>query len=344
MAPDDLNSTSEDMDLESAIGAAEELAGAVDNGGVDLEQVLASDSDAVVGDSNGPARYDFNRPNSISRTFEKNLQAVGEAFAKMATIDFTSLMRSTTKVEFTGLRQNSFGDFQGAMPKPTCAALVTLEPLKGMSLIHLDLSLCYIFMQKLLGGALSDAAPEREFTEIERGINAGLVERFAEILRKATSKWTELKPAFVKLENNPGYLSGIAEGESLIILGFRVQVGPADGRVEMAIPLSAFGPVREVFDPQETIELRTAYELKDDRRRILNMVQGTDGEVVVELGSYGSNLEEILNLTEGDVLRLPQAVETPLKVKVAGRDAWLGEAGRVGQNRAVKLIQQLTKE
>lgn len=344
MAPEQLNKNEDDLDLDSAIGAAEELAGAVDGAGVDLDEVLASDSNADVSGDAGPVRYDFNRPNSISRTFEKNLQAVGESFAKTATIDFTSLMRSTTKVEFTGLHQSSFVEYQGAMPKPTCAALVTLEPLKGTSLIHLDLSLCYVFMQKLLGGALSDASPEREFTEIERGINAGLVERFTEILRRSIVKWTELKPAFVKLENNPGYLSGIAEGESLIIMNFRVQVGPADGRVEMAFPLAAFGPVKDVFDPTETIELRTALELRDDRRRILNMVQATDGEVVVELGSYGSNLEEILNLVEGDVLRLPQGVETPLRVQVAGRDAWLGEAGRVGQNRAVKLIQQLNKE
>lgn len=342
MAPEDPKTTAEpglEPDLDTAIGAAEELAGSVD-----LDEVLSSDSNSDVGGPEGPSRYDFNRPNSISRTFEKNLQAVGESFAKTATIDFTSLMRSTTKVEYTGLHQTSFGEYQNELPKPTCAALVTLEPLKGMSLVHLDLALCYVFMQKLLGGALSDATPEREFTEIERGINGGLVDRFTEILRKCAGKWTELSPKFVKLENNPGYLSGIAEGESLIILGFRVQVGPADGRVELAFPLSAFGPVREIFDPRESIELRTEGELRDDRRRILNMVQGTESEVVVELGSFGSNLEEILSLAEGDVVRLPQAVEAPLRVQIAGHDAWLGEAGRIGQNRAVKLIEQLNKE
>ncbi len=330
-----------DQDLDSAIGAAEELTGAA---AVDIDQVLESGPNADVGRPDGPAPYDFNRPNSISRIFEKNLQAVGEGFAKTATIDFTSLLRTTTKVEFTGMYQSSFGDYQNELPKPTCAALITLEPLKGMSLLHLDLSLCYVFMQKLLGGPLNESTPDREFTEIERGINAGLVDRFTEILRKSMTKWVKLTPKFVKLENNPSYLSGIAEGESLIVLGFRLQTGPADGRVEICFPLPAFGPVKDVFDPRDTVELRTDDELRDDRRRILNMVQGTSSELVVELSTFGSNLEEILNLSEGDVLRLPQAVEAPLRVKVAGRHAWMGEAGRVGQNRAIKLISQVTKE
>ncbi len=33
-----------------------------------------------------------------------------------------------------------------------------------------------------------------------------------------------------------------------------------------------------------------------------------------------------------------------LRQQIAGQDAWLGEAGRVGNQRAIKLIQQLTKE
>jgi len=33
-----------------------------------------------------------------------------------------------------------------------------------------------------------------------------------------------------------------------------------------------------------------------------------------------------------------------LLVKIEGQESWLGEAGRIGQNRAVKLIQQLDKE
>jgi flagellar motor switch protein FliM len=346
VAPEDLDIKGDSLepDLAAAVDTAEALAGSVAPEEVDLDDVLGADSTADVVGEDGPRRYDFNRPHSISRIFEKNLQAVGESFAKTATIEFTSLLRTTVQVEYRGLRQTSFGDYQAEMPNPTSAALIGLEPLKGLTLLHLDLNLCYVFMQKLMGGPLDADGPVREFTEIERGINANLVDRFTEIVRKSLGNWTEVTPRFIKLENNPAYLSGIAEGESLIIVRCHMVASPAEGPVELAFPLAAFGPVREVFDPHQNIELRDDHELRDDRRRILNMVQGTESRVVAELGEIPTNLEEILNLAEGDVIRLPQSVQAPLKVKIEGQDVWLGEAGRLGQKRAVKLIRQLNKE
>lgn len=331
-----------DLDLDAAIGAAEELAGAV-GGGLDLDEVLNADSGAEHLGS-GARAYDFNRPHNISRAFEQNLQAVGEHFAKTGTIDFTSLLRMTTVVEYRGVRQCTFGEYQVELPNPTCAAMVTLAPFKGQSLLHLDLGLCFVFLKKLMGGTPEAEDSLREFTEIERGINAGLVGRFLEIFRKSVVRWLPVEPHFITLENNPNYLSGIADGEMLIIQKFQVRMDTVEGPVELALPLAAFGPVRDIFDPQDVIELRTPHELREDRRKVLELIQGTDSQLTVQLGEYEASLEDVMKLAPGDILHLPQAVEAPLKVQIAGQDAWLGEAGRVGQNRAVKLIQKLTKE
>ena len=338
------NETFDDLDLDAAIGAAEDLAGSVDDGmGVDLEDVLnAGSSEDALG--TGPRRYDFNRPTNISRTFEQNLQSVAESFAKTGTIDFTSLMRMTTSVEFTGLKQMTFAEYLEELPNPTCAAMVTLAPLKGQSMVHIDLGLCFVFLKKLMGGTPDMEDTVREFTEIERGINAGLVGRFTEIFRKAASKLVNLEPHFVNLENNPNYLSGIANGEAMIILKFRVKVDTVEGPVELGLPLPAFTPVRDIFDPVEDTELRTPDELRQDRRKVMEMIQGTGTELTAELGGYNTTLEEILNLKVGDILHLPQGVDSPLQVKIQGQNAWLGEAGRIGQNRAIKLIRQLNKE
>jgi len=340
VAPEDLNN---DVDLDAAIGAAAEMAGDVDGLEMDLEEVLNADSDAELA-SDGPQAYDFNRPHNISRAFEQNLQSVAENFAKTGGIDFTSLLRMTAAVEFKGLQQSTFGEYMEELPNPTCASMVTLAPLKGYSLLHIDLGLCFVFMKKLMGGVPVSEDTVREFTEIERGINAGLVSRFLEIFRKSAAKLIALEPGFVSLENNPNYLSGIAEGESLIIIRFEVKLDTVEGPVELALPMSAFGPVRDIFDPRDVIELRTSNELRDDRRKILNMVRGTGSELVVNLGEITTNLEEILSLSVGDIIHLPQAVNAPLAVRIEGQEAWLGDAGRVGQHRAIKLIQQLNKE
>jgi len=334
----------QDLDLDAALGAVEDLAGMVeDDLNLDLEDVLnAPSQDEVLGDF--PVKYDFHRPHNISRAFQKNLQAVADYFAKNGTIEFTSRLRMATDVKYMGLRQCTYAEFVRDLPKPTCAAMVGLAPLKGSSLLHLDLELCFVFMKKLLGGMPDPELTVRDFTEIERGIVGDLVERFLEMFGKAMSKLVAVETRLSALENNPQYLSGISEGASLLILMFKIKLDTVEGPIQLAMPLSSFGPVREIFDPSDIKETRNPDELREDRRKILEMVQSSGGELVVQLGQFETNLETILNLSTGDVLDLPQAVEAPLKIQFAGRDAWLGEAGRVGNNRAVKLIQQLAKE
>ena len=331
-------------DLDAAVDAAADLAGAVADGfGRDLEDMLNAPShDRGPGDA--PVKYDFHRPHHISRAFQENLQAVADHFAKNGTIEFTSRLRMATDLKYTGLRQCTYGEFVAELPKPTCAAMVELPPLKGPSLLQLDLGLCFVFMKKLLGGKPQPELALRDFTEIERGIATDLVDRFQALFQKAMSKIVPVESRVCGLENNPQYLSGIHEGSSLVILMFNIKLDAVEGPIQWALPLSSFGPVRDIFDPSDLKESRNNDELREDRRKILDMVQSSGSDLVVQLGQFETNLETILNLSTGDILDLPQGVEAPLTVRIAGRDAWLGEAGRVGNHRAVKLNRQLIKE
>ena len=144
-------------DLDAAIGAAEEMVGTIDGPDLDFDEILNADStDDIAG--LGPRRYDFNRPHNISKIFDKNLQSVAETFAKTGGIDFTSLLRMTVIVEFKGLHQTTYSDYTAELPNPTCASMVTLAPLKGYSLMHIDLSLCFVLMKKLMKFVLFIAA------------------------------------------------------------------------------------------------------------------------------------------------------------------------------------------
>jgi len=90
VAPEITNQPEDDLD--AAMGAAEEMVGAVDGPDVDFDEILNADStDDIAG--LGPRKYDFNRPHNISKAFDKNLQSVAETFAKTGGIDFTSLLR-----------------------------------------------------------------------------------------------------------------------------------------------------------------------------------------------------------------------------------------------------------
>ena len=72
-------------------------------------------------------------------------QAVADGFAKMGSIDFTSLLRMSVQIDYKGLRQCTFGEYVSELPNPTCVSLVTMSPLKGYALVHVDLGLGFVF-------------------------------------------------------------------------------------------------------------------------------------------------------------------------------------------------------
>ncbi len=333
----------DDLDLDAALDQAETLErGSGADLGLDLEQVLnaRSDDDGPA----GPSAYDFNRPHKISRIFEQNLQNLAEQVARLGTISLTNLLRTSTVVEYRGVQLSTFQEYLKDMPNPTCAATITMRPLNGHSLIHLDLGVCFVIIKKLMGGRPDPEDRLRSFTEIERAIFAGFVSRINELLRNAASRLLEVRPEFVGLENNPNYLTGLPTTESMVSVRFQIKLETVEGLMNLCIPLPAFGPVRHIFDPEETLELRSPKEVTQDRKQILEMIQGTTSEVVVVLGELETTLDKVLELQEGDLLHLPQAVASPLTVKVEGKDVFLAEAGRINQNRAVKLIHKLLEE
>ncbi|MEZ4388751.1 MAG: FliM/FliN family flagellar motor switch protein [Candidatus Krumholzibacteriia bacterium] len=326
----------DDLDLDSALEDAADLS-------LDLDAVMNADPEVETGEG-GARAYDFNRPHSISRRFEHNLRSIAEQFARNATVSLTSLLRSNVVLEFEAIQLRSFAEMRETMPRPACLAATTMRPLNGQQLVQLDMNLCFVILKKLMGGRPESEDRVRPFTEIERGIFSHFVGRLLEILKGAMAKLLDVHPELVTLENNPDYIGAIPGGETLAELKFRVRLEAVEGGVQLAFPLNAFTPVRDLFDPEENVEVRSHDEVRKDRDQILGMIQSTTSELVVQMGELSLTLDRVLTLQEGDLLHLPQSVDSPLKVLIEGREVFLAEAGRVKQNRAVKLVRKLEKE
>jgi flagellar motor switch protein FliM len=330
------NDILDDLDLDSALEDAADL-------DVDLDAVMNADPEDEA-DEDGVQRYDFNRPHSISRRFEQNLRNIAEQFARNATVNLTSLLRSNVVVDFQDIQLRSFNEMRETMARPTCLAATTMRPLNGQQLLQMELNLSFVILKKLMGGRPDSDESVRAFTEIERGIFGHFAGRLLDILRGATARLLDIQPELVTLENNPDYLTGIPAGETMAELRFRVRLEAVEGSLQLAFPLSAFTPVRDVIDPEEQVEVRSPDEVHQDRNQILDMIQATSSELVVQMGEISMPLDRVLALEVGDLMHLPQSVDAPLTVLIEGREVFLGEAGRINQNRAVKLVRKVEEE
>ncbi len=283
--------------------------------------------------------FDFNRPNNnLSKTFERNLRGVSESFAKDASLSFSNLMRCNCDYTFAGMRVNSFGETLSGWESPSCIAVCSMEPLSGVVLVHVDASLMFSFFTKLLGGPIETPSQVRDFTEIETGLARKVLSKILEQFSAATEKVHRVIPLLVQIENNPNYLNAFAEAEPVLNLQYNVTMEEVGAIMSFVIPLAAFEPVREEFDPREGIDVRNAADRMAEKQQAHGLVGSASALVAARFRSRRIRFDELLALKTGDVLSLEHHVDRPLDVDVEGKPMFRGTSGRVGRSRAVQIL------
>lgn len=318
---------------------------AADDSGPDIEGALAvMEREAPAVATSDAVPFDFTRPYSISRNFEKNLRSICDNLAKAATVHFTNQFRANCVLEFQRLQLQTFGEYAANLPSPTCVASVALPPLKGNALFHLDLSLSYAMLKKLLGGAAEPETRNREYTEIELSIVRSIVVKFLDLLKASSARLVALDPRCQDLENNPSYLSSLAPGDSVVLLDYVFHLDSVEGRLSFCIPIAGFEPVRSLFDPEQSGEPRPAAEVRRDRELVRDLLEGSDVDAVAKLAETTLSLDQILRLEEGQLLVLPKPVDAPLVLEIEGRPLFEAVAGRVRNQRALRLTGRASEE
>jgi len=284
----------------------------------------------------GPQSYDFNQPHNLSRTFERTLRGISETYAKVATLSFSNLVRANCVFTFGGLRLASFGEAFAAVENPSGIAVVELPPLKGMGLVTVDAGTMFSLFAKLLGGPIEAPKQIRDFTEIEVNLARKIMERLLENFTASAEKVVSLEGKVSQIENNPNYLNVYADGESVLNLQYTLAIEELSGIVNFFLPLAAFEPVRDIFDPKEGVGRRG--QDPAERRRIEDAVSAVPATLSVRLSPQEIGLEELVRLRVDDVLPLSHAVGRPLDVMVEGDRMFQGALGQVGQTRACRIV------
>lgn len=332
------NLSQEEIDalLEEAEDDAAEAVG-VEGGddpfaGGDSQDPTAAGDDAI-------RDFDFHRPNNnLSRGFDRSLRGVSESFAKDASLAFSNLVRANCDFNFGGVRVTSFGENLSGWDSPSCISVCSMEPLQGMVLLYADASLMFSFFTKLLGGPIEEPSAVRDFTEVELGMARKLIQKVLEIFSLASDKVVRVTPLLIQIENNPNYLNAFSDGEPVLNLEFSIAMEEIGGAMAFVIPLAAFEPVRDKFDPKEGLDVRNA----TDRVRERNRAEMNLGNAMTTLAATFRprpiQMRELLSLQLGDVLALGHHVSKPLNVDVEGKALFEGVSGQVGRSRAVRIL------
>lgn len=288
--------------------------------------------------------YDFKRPQKFSKEHLRTLERMHDNFSRTVSNYLSTELRKNVKVQIKSVEQTSYQEFINSIPNPTVMSLFKMPPLKGSIMVEINSDFSYQILELLLGGSgnRNNQRNSKEFTEIEKNIIAGIISGFSVYLEDTWKSIVEVKPEFERLETNPVANQILAPAEPVALLTFSVEFGKSEAYINICIPYISI----EKYIGNLIIEYWFKRDREDEDQINHDMEQTVKPvtiETVAELGKTNLTVNEFLDLTVGDVVKLEQTISEPSIIKIGGLPCYYCKVGRKSKKLVVQIVDCVKK-
>lgn len=286
--------------------------------------------------------FDFRNYTISARLRIPGLEVISEQLIRSLRMHLSTILREAIDIHSLPLQMERFKDFLNRIPVPTSIHIFKLEPLKGQSLLVIDATLAYLFIERFLGGEGKHVRVEgREFTSIEQKLIKKVVNVIFNELEKAWRNIIPVKAKYIRGEVNPQFARVLMPEETVIVTGYNIELEAISGKILFCYSLNTLQPVKEkLYSPYQFEEYVDLAWRKSLERYVFN----SEVDLSAILGKTIITLEDLLNLEEGDVIVLDKKVEEPVEIYIEGVPKMLGKLGVFKNRMAVQVQKFLTFE
>jgi flagellar motor switch protein FliM len=286
--------------------------------------------------------YDFKRPDKFSKEQIRTVSIMHETFARLTTTSLSAQLRSLVQVHVASVDQLTYEEFIRSIPNPTTLAVVNMDPLKGSSVLEIDPAVTFSIIDRLFGGKGESVKVQRELTDIESSVMESIVVRILGNMREAWSQVIDLRPRLGQIETNPQFAQIVPPTEMVVLVTLETKIGDVEGMMNLCIPYLTIEPIISKLSAQYWYSSVRRGATTENLNILRERLAAVDVSVFAEIGSMNLTVREVLSLSTGDVVRLPNVrAGDPMTLNVGSRPKFLCRPGVVGKKLAVQIIKKL---
>jgi flagellar motor switch protein FliM len=286
--------------------------------------------------------YDFRRPDKFSKDHIRTLQMMHETFARLTTTALSAQLRALVSVHVASVDQLTYEEFIRSIPNPTTLAVINMDPLKGSAVLEIDPSITFTIIDKLFGGLGEASKISRELTDIELSVMEGIIVRILGNLREAWSNVIDLRPRLGNIETNPQFAQIVPPNDMVVLITLETKVGDVEGMTNLCIPYISIEPIISKLSAQYMYSSIRKGATDENASIIQRRLDSVGLPIIAEIGGVDISVQDVLSLTVGDVVKLPQTkVGSDMILKIAGRKKFKCRPGLVANRLAVKVGEQI---
>ncbi len=279
--------------------------------------------------------YDFKRPNRISKEQLRAFRGIHDKMARSLASQISSIMRSIVEIQLHSVDQMTYGEFLMSLPNPTSFNVFSFKPLEGSGIIEINPSIAFPMLDRLLGGKGEPFDASREFSDIELSLFETILRIMMSTLKEAWGPVMEIFPNIESKESSPNVVQIVAQNEKVVMVVMEIIIGQSSGMMNICYPVIALEPILPKLASRDLMLNETS--TKKSRNTELQVLLG-GAKVGIEaiLGNAELTLRDVLELQNGDIVRLTTPADDIVTLCIDGKDRF---RGKIGLRRFRKSIQ-----
>jgi flagellar motor switch protein FliM len=230
----------------------------------------------------------------------------------------------------------TYGEFLMSLPSPTSFNVFSVKPLDGSCVIEINPSIAFPMIDRLLGGLGESFESTRELTDIELNLLDAILRVIMQRLKEAWGPITDMYPVVETKESSPNVVQVVSQNEIVIMVVMEIIIGNSSGMINLCYPVIYLEPILSRLANRDIMLGDTS--AKKSRNKELNALVSR-AEVFNEaiLGEADLSVGDLLDLEEGDVIRLDRAADDHAIVSIDKKALFLAEIGLHRFRKSIKL-------
>ena len=282
--------------------------------------------------------YNFRRPDKFSKDNLRALRDIHREFSKAISLVLSGYLRMRVEIEIVSVDQLTYEEFVRSMPSPISVGVFEFEPLSGQILLGISFEVISCIVNRMLGGVGNIEAQTRELTDIEKALAKKIINI---IIKSLEDSWNAIIPVtgkFISLDDNYQSIQVATAGEIVALLTFEVQIsGKHFGLFSLCFPYPVLETVLGHLSTQHIFQTKGLVASNDERLKMISKLNTSNVDLRVQFGQCNITLDDFLQLSEGDIIKLDNKVSDDLIVKVNGEKKFFARPGTMKDKICVKI-------
>ena len=282
--------------------------------------------------------YNFRRPDKFSKDNLRALRDIHREFSKAISLVLSGYLRMRVEIEIVSVDQLTYEEFVRSMPSPISVGVFEFEPLSGQVLLGISFEVISCIVNRMLGGVGNIENQTRELTDIEKALAKKVINI---IIKSLEDSWNTIIPVtgkFISLDDNYQSIQVATAGEIVALLTFEVQIsGKHFGLFSLCFPYPVLETVLGHLSTQYIFQTKGLVASNDERLKMISKINTSNVDLRVQFGQCSITLDDFLQLSEGDIIKLDNKVQDDLIVKVNGEKKFFARPGTLKDKICVKI-------